>query len=82
MFKRPVVGLLSVACVCFLVGCTTPNQSFIKSVDGFASVILPAYTSYVQKDQSLDEDTVRIRLNTAEQFQKLIDQAKEALSND
>ena len=82
MLKRSLTGLIYVVCVCAFVGCTSPDQAFVKSVDGFAGVILPAYTGYVQKDQDLDEDTIRIRLNTAEQFQRLIDQAKETKKND
>ncbi|MBI2933234.1 MAG: hypothetical protein HYY16_16435 [Planctomycetes bacterium] len=57
------------------VGCST-NGGFVQAVDGYAQVVLPEYRRYVQADPKLDEDSRRIRLQTADRFQQLIEEAK------
>jgi hypothetical protein len=59
-----------------LCGCAT-DQGFVKAVDGYTKVILPEYKGYIQSDQNLSEDSKRIRLQTADKFQQLVDEAKE-----
>jgi len=56
-------------------GCSV-NQEFIKAVDGYTKVILPEYKNYITNDPYLNERTKRIRMQTAEKFQELIDEAK------
>lgn len=60
----------------FFSGCACP--SFVKSVDGHTTTILPAYIKYVETDASLDPGSKRIRIRSAEQFQQLVDEAKKA----
>jgi len=70
-----VVSILS------LVSCSS-NRSFIKAVDSYTRVILPEYRNYVKNDQNLDSDSKRIRIQTAEQFQKLVNQADSTAAGD
>jgi len=67
--------LVSVAVLGLVAGCSL-NVQFVRSVDEYTKVILPEYRTYVQKDTTLDEDTKRIRSQTADRFQLLIDDAK------
>ena len=60
----------------FLVGGCSVNKEFVKAVDGYTKVILPEYKDYISNDTSLNEDTKRIRLQTAEKFQELVNEAK------
>lgn len=69
-----MVRLLIAATIVACSGCYT-NRSFIKAVDGYTRAILPEYRNYVQNDSNLDSDSKRIRIQTAEQFQKLVNQA-------
>lgn len=63
--------------VVLLCSCAAVNQNFVKSVDGYSRVILMEYKMYVEKDTSLSEATKKIRLQSADQFQKMVDEAKE-----
>jgi hypothetical protein len=67
------------AIVAFLAlgGCSL-NQDFVRGVDGYSSVILPEYEEYVKQDPRLDANSKRIRLQTSERFQKLIEEARDA----
>lgn len=58
-------------------GCSNLNKQFVGSVDGYTQVILPEYEEYVENDPNLIEDTKRIRIQTANEFQALVDEAKE-----
>jgi len=69
--------LVSIAALGLIAGCSLQMQ-FVKSVDEYTRVILPEYRTYVQKDTTLDEDTKRIRAQTADRFQMLIDDAKKS----
>ena len=60
----------------FLFGCTA-NKIFVKAVDGYTTVILPEYKTYIQNDSTLNDDTKRIRIQTADKFQQLVDEQKE-----
>ena len=60
----------------FLVGGCSVNKEFVKAVDGYTKVILPEYKDYISSDTGLNEDTKRIRLQTAEKFQELVNEAK------
>jgi hypothetical protein len=50
---------------------------FVRAVDGYTKVILPDYRNYVNADPSLSPDTKRIRIQTADKFQELVDAARE-----
>jgi len=60
----------------FLIGGCSVNKEFVKGVDGYTKVILPEYKDYISNDTTLNEDTKRIRLQTAEKFQELVNEAK------
>lgn len=57
-------------------GCSV-NQDFVRAVDGYTKVILPEYQDYIKNDPKLSTDTKRIRIQSAEKFQELVDNAKE-----
>jgi hypothetical protein len=67
--------LLVVAVGCLMSGCSF-NKQFVKSVDDYTKLILPEYKGYIQKDTSLDTNSKRIRTQTADQFQLLINDTK------
>ena len=60
----------------FVVGGCSVNKEFVKGVDGYTKVILPEYKDYISNDTNLNEDTKRIRLQTADKFQELVNEAK------
>ncbi len=60
----------------FFVGCCY-NKAFVAGVDNYADTILPDYRAYVNGDDSISEDSKRIRLQTADMFRALIDDEKE-----
>jgi len=60
----------------FVVGGCSVNKEFVKAVDGYTKVILPEYKDYISNDTNLNEDTKRIRLQTADKFQELVNEAK------
>jgi len=68
--------ILCTAFVLALAGCSI-NQQFVETCDNTWQVIGPEYVEYVQKDETLDEDTKKIRLRTAEIFTRLIEEAKD-----
>lgn len=70
--------VLAVIMVFALAGCM-PNRAFVTAVDGHVSVILPEYRAYVAADETLDETSVRIRLESADALEALIAAAEEAL---
>jgi PBP1b-binding outer membrane lipoprotein LpoB len=59
----------------FFAGCSC-NKAFVTGVDDYANTILPDYRAYVQNDESITEDSKRIRIQTADSFRALIDEAK------
>jgi len=71
MRKCIVLGALCLLCL----GCSSLDRAFVRSVNGYANVILPEYREYIQKDSSLSDDTRRIRTQTADKFRQLIDEA-------
>jgi len=66
-----MLGFIFMACM----GCSV-NKQFVGAVDGYSQVILPEYKSYIQKDSTLSQDTKRIRTQSADKFQALVDHAK------
>lgn len=60
----------------FVVGGCSVNKEFVKGVDGYTKVILPEYKDYISNDTNLNEDTKRIRLQSADKFQELVNEAK------
>jgi hypothetical protein len=60
----------------FVVGGCSVNKEFVKGVDGYTKVILPEYKDYVASDPALSENTKRIRVQTADKFQELVNEAK------
>ena len=69
--------VLLVVAIGLLSGCSL-NKQFVRSVDDYTKVILPEYRAYVQSDSSLGEDTKRIRSQTADRFQMLVNDAKKS----
>jgi len=67
--------VLSLWALVLLGGCSV-NQDFVRGVDGYTKVILPEYKDYIGKDPKLSPDTKRIRIQTADKFQQLVDDAK------
>ena len=65
-----MVGFLNTGCCC------GPHAVFVKAVDQDARLILPQYKAYVGGDPTLNDDSKRIRIQTADELQKLIDEAK------
>jgi len=57
-------------------GCFASQKLFVGAVDGYTKVILPEYKVYVTQDTTLDKDTKRIRIQTVDKFQELVDEAK------
>lgn len=74
-------ALVAVTFVVLFAGCSL-NKAFVKSVNDYTQTILPEYKQYIEKDPGLDEDTKRIRLQTAQKFQELIDDAVKEASNE
>ena len=70
---KKILVILIIGLFCF--GCAI-NAEFVKGVDEYSTVILPEYKDYVNKDDTLSEDSKRIRKQTANSFQKLIDESK------
>jgi outer membrane biogenesis lipoprotein LolB len=68
------VVLAVVACA-LLAGCSL-NMQFVNAVDGYTGVLLPEYKIYISKDSTLNDDTKRIRTQTADKFQELVNEAK------
>ena len=66
--------LLVFMTVMALSGCTVQKE-FVIAVDGYSKVILPEYKKYVQTDTALSANTKRIRNQSADKFQQLIDEA-------
>ena len=72
---KRILAILVICLFCF--GCSI-NAEFVKGVDEYSTVILPEYKDYVDKDDTLSEDSKRIRKQTADSFQKLIDGSKKS----
>ncbi|OPX20562.1 MAG: hypothetical protein BZ151_03200 [Desulfobacca sp. 4484_104] len=72
---KQVLVILWVGGLLLLGGCSV-NQDFVRGVDGYTQIILPEYKAYIAKDPQLSPDTKRIRLQSADKFQQLVDDAK------
>jgi hypothetical protein len=70
---KKILIVLVIGLFCF--GCSISDE-FVKGIDGYSSVILPEYKDYVENDNTLSEDSKRIRKQTADSFQNLIDESK------
>ena len=66
--KRLAVAIILLFCA----GCM-PNRAFVSAVDMHTAVILPEYRAYVAADATLDETSIRIRLESADALRALID---------
>ncbi len=62
-----------------LSACRMPEKAFVEACRKNAQVILPDYIRYVEKDENLDENSKRIRIQTAKDWHALIEQAAEAV---
>lgn len=71
--------LLVLLVITFIAGCKGLNEDFVRGVDGYTKVILPPYKNYIKNDTKLDADSKRIRIQTADKFQQLVDEAKKNL---
>ena len=76
---KKLLLLLSILCI-FLCGClATPNEEFVKGIDGLAKQILPIYDKAITNDPSLNQEDKEIRLQTSAQMRKMIDVAKQQM---
>jgi len=75
MRKSLVVCIVLISLAFFFTGCSC-NKSFVTGVDDYANTILPDYKAYVQNDESISVESKRIRVQTADSFRALIDEAK------
>jgi len=75
--RRLVVTCVFLMFLCLCVSSCALNKDFVVGVDGYTQVILPEYKAYVEKDPALSQESKRIRTQTADRFQKLVDEAKE-----
>jgi hypothetical protein len=57
-----------------LQGCA--SFDFASGVNGYTTEILPAYKAYVLGDTNLDAVSKRIRIRSADTFQKMVDEAR------
>jgi len=73
------LAFISIFCIVSFSGCAL-NQSFVLSVSNYTDTILPEYRKYIEKDTSLTENSKRIRKQTADKFQELVDDAIEGAS--
>lgn len=73
--------LAAVMATLFISSCTL-NQAFVKSISDYTDTILPEYKEYIEKDTTLTEDTKRIRKQTADKFQALVNDAMEEASDE
>ena len=69
------LGFILITCM----GCCSVNKQFVKAVDGYTQVILPEYKTYIERDSILSMDTKRIRTQSADKFQALLDEAKKEI---
>lgn len=76
-----MLKLLLIIVVLSICSCGSINQQFINSVDSYTKTILPEYKEYVKNDPSLDTTTQRIRIQTANTFQALVDSAKSSVAD-
>ena len=66
--------LVAIVLMVVLCGCT-PQSAFVRAVDNHVNVILPEYRAYVSDDAKLDETSKRIRIESADALEALIDSA-------
>ena len=80
MFRAPFLSgeaMKFALLLLLLCGCGSLDKSFVKAVDSSQSLIVPRYINYVLNDPTLDEDTKKVRIKTAEDFQDLVEKAKQ-----
>ncbi len=70
LLAAAVLAISISGCVC------QGHMAFIEGTDAFSRQVLPEYRRYVADDKGLDDASKAIRLRTADEFQKLIDEAK------
>lgn len=67
-----ILLIVGIAAVVFgLTGCSV-NKQFVSACQDSWGVIGPEYRGYVQEDANISEDTKRIRLRTADNFDRLL----------
>lgn len=52
------------------------DRVFVQGIESYTDVIIPEYKRYVEQDLRLSPDTKRIRKQSADKLQELIDEAK------
>lgn len=65
--------ILSISCLLF-VNCV--SKVFLQGVDSCTEVIIPEYRAYIKNDVTLDSTTKRIRVQTIDKLEELIEAAK------
>lgn len=59
-----------------MASCKSPEKAFVDGVDGYSTVILEEYDTYLKADTKLSEETKKIRLATSAGLRSLIETAK------
>lgn len=52
------------------------DRTFVQGVESYTNLIIPEYKRYVEQDLKLSPDTKRIRKQSADKLQELINKAK------
>lgn len=71
--RRGIV-LVAVCVTLFGAGCSL-NKQFVTAVDKYANTYVPEYKKYIESDSSLDAESKRIRLQSADKFLETISNA-------
>jgi hypothetical protein len=78
---KKLVFFVTIAIITMFSCCPFAQKQFVSACNEYAKVILPDFKDYISKDSSLSDTTKQIRINTADQFQRLIDSAQAKLEN-
>lgn len=71
--KRLIFACLFAAVLC---ACSGVDGAFVKSVDRLYEPIYEDYKKLLKEKSGYDQDTIRIRLQAAEELKNLIEEAK------
>jgi len=71
IFKFVLIGFV----ISSFFGCASMDakKKFAEGAAGYTKTILPEYKGYIDQDANLDQDSKRIRKQTADEFQMYIE---------
>lgn len=58
-----------------LFACCSLDKQFAKSVNDLTQTILPEYKEYIENDSTLNKDSKRIRKQSADKLEEILDEA-------